>query len=81
MIKESGQIIQAFPLGMSTNVYPSGVTSFEVNKSLIVHIVEDGDITLIGRGNTITVSVLAGSDWAIDRDVELLDVSSSCILT
>ena len=57
MVKESTDIIQAFPLSTGTNVFGSGVTGFEVHKSLIVHMNADGDITLRdGAGGSVVVN-------------------------
>jgi hypothetical protein len=81
MVKESTEIIQAFPLGMGTQVFSSGVTGFEIKGSKILHMNEDGDITLHGGSASILVNALAGSDWAIDAGTDYIDVTVSCIIS
>ena len=81
MVKESTELIQAFPLGMGTEVFASGVTGYEVRRALIVHMNADGDITLHGGAGTVVVNALAGSDWAIDAGTDSIDVSASCIIS
>jgi len=81
MVKESTDIIQAFPLGMGTGVFTSGVTGYEIRKATIVHMNADGQIVLHGGSAQVTVDVLAGSDWAIDAGTDSIDVSSACIIS
>ena len=81
MVKDSAEIIQAFPLTMGTNVFSSGTTGFEIKSAVIIHMNEDGDITLHSGGNTVVVNAMAGSDWAVSDGVSSIDVSSSCIIS
>jgi acyl-CoA hydrolase len=81
MTKDSGQVIQAFPLGMGTDVFTSGVTNYEVLQPKILHMNESGTITLSDGVGSVVISAEAGSDWAISNDVKLLTVDVSCLLS
>jgi hypothetical protein len=66
---------------MGTMVFPGGITNFEVRKPLIVHLNEDGDITLNSGSASVVVNAVAGSDWAISEGVSTISISSSCIIS
>ena len=77
--------VQAFPIKIGTKVFTSGVTAFEVDDDLIIHMNVDGQITCRYNSDatpgSITVDAAGGSDWAISRDFDSIDVSVSCIIS
>jgi hypothetical protein len=86
MIKaNTGTPIQAYPLTVSTQVFATDVSAFEVYTPLIVHMLADGDITLhyntVSTPGSIVVPAKAGEDFAIDDYFDNMDVSAACIVT
>ena len=77
--------VQAYPLKTTTQVFNSGITGGEVKSNLIVHMQADGDITLHYNTDATpaqkVINAIAGSDWAISRDFDSIDVSAACIIT
>ena len=77
MIKESTEIIQAFPIAPHTYVgTPSGM---DVKGYNILHAAEDCTITFeFGTQGTVSVDVLAGQDLSIHPDCQYLTATGTC---
>ena len=77
--------VQAFPLKPTTAVFATGVGAYEVKDDLIVHMSSDGQIichyNVSGTPAQITVDATAGSDWAISREFDSIEVSSGCVIS
>jgi xanthine dehydrogenase molybdopterin-binding subunit B len=81
MIRNGAGNIQAFPLHLGTNVFDSGTTGFSIKSGSIVHMNADGNITLNHSGGSITVAVVAGSDWVIGDNIQSIDIDAACIIS
>jgi hypothetical protein len=81
MVKNSGELIQAFPIHGNTQVFAS-VTDFETRDYNIIHCNADTTLTFrFGNSNTVTVDAVAGSDYAIGDGCTSLDSTGSIIIS
>ena len=81
MVKNSGQIIQAFPIHGNSMVF-TNVTDFEVRDYSIVHCNEDTTLSFhFGPSNQVNVDAVAGSDWAIGNGCTHIDSTGSVIIS
>ena len=68
MVKAGNEIIQAFPVHEGTFV---GTANGYTGSAKILHAAEDGDITFeFADGTSVALSVTAGQDLAVDRDIQ-----------
>ncbi len=76
MVKVANDIIQAFPISERTYVgVPSGYTA----GGSVLHVVEDGDITFdFGTRGMVTLSAIAGQDFALDDDIQSITATGMC---
>ena len=63
-IKDSAQIIQAFPIHGGTQVVDSP-SAFDMSHYNIVHINTDGNISFDFGTSIISIDVVAGQDFAV----------------
>ena len=81
MVKNSGQIIQAFPINGDTAVL-ANASGFEIKEHKIIHCVTDTDLVFhFGPSNSVTINALAGSDWAIGVGCTHIDSTASIIVS
>jgi len=75
MIKNSAEIIQAFPVKATT--YSGVPNGFNANGYEILHAAADGDVTFdYGVGGVVVLSVLAGQDIAFGSDVQTITATA-----
>ena len=72
MTKESGEIIQAFPIHSWTVI--GDVTTLDADGFKLIHAAEDTTVTLeFEDGNTLVVILVAGDDIGIGRGCKTID--------
>ena len=82
MVKNSGEIIQAFPVHGNTMVFSGGVTGFETRDYNIIHCNADCTLTFrFGTANSVVVDAAAGSDWAIGNSCTSIDATGAVIIS
>ena len=75
MVKQSAEIIQAFPI--QANTYVGTPTSIDAVGFNIIHAASDCDITFNFRGgSSVIVSVITGQDLAIGNDCEFITATA-----
>ena len=72
-IKDSAQIIQAFPIHGGTQVVDSP-SAFDMNRYNVVHINTDGNISFDFGTGIVSIDVVAGQDFAVN----CLSITGSC---
>ena len=77
MVKDSAEVIQAFPVEANTHVgTPSG---FNANGYKILHAAADCDVTFdFGILGSVIISVTAGQDLAFNSDVQTITATATC---
>ena len=77
--------VPAFPVTLETTVHDSGITGYEVKDNLIIHVNADANITCHYNTDTtpgsIVIPAAAGSDFAISRYFDSIDIDASCIIS
>ena len=63
-IKDAAQTIQAFPIHSNTQVVDNP-SAFDMTYYNVIHINTDGDISFDFGSNTVSITVLAGQDFAV----------------
>jgi len=77
MIKDSAEIVQAFPIQAHT--YTGVPSGFNTSGFSILHAAADGDITFdFGVGGIVVISALAGQDLAFSKDVQAITATAVC---
>ncbi len=80
MKKDSGQIIQAFPI--QSNTYVGTASGLDVEGFDIVHCNEDNTLTFeFGVEGTVVVNATAGQDFAIANNCKYLTSSAEVIVS
>ena len=80
MVKDSSEIIQAFPI--QPNTY-TGVPSAFVTKGFsVIHVGSECDITFdFGTQGTVIVAAKVGQDFAIHSSCQTITASVDCIIS
>ena len=77
MIKDSAEIVQAFPI--QANTYSGVPNGFNANGYSIIHSAADADITFdFGTMGVVVISTLAGQDLAFSKDVQTITATAVC---
>jgi len=77
MVKDSSEVIQAFPVEAGTYVgVPNG---FNANGYKLLHAAVDCDVTFdFGILGVVVISVVAGQDLAFNDDVQIITATDIC---
>ena len=77
MVKDSTEIVQAFPI--QSHTYSGTPCSFDATGYSILHAAEDCDITFnFGTMGAVVVTVKAGQDLAFNDNVETITATATC---
>ena len=77
MIKDSTEIVQAFPI--QSNTYTGTPSGFDATGFSILHSAADADITFdFGTAGTVVVSTLSGQDLAFSDNVQTITATATC---
>ena len=75
MVKNSAEIIQAFPI--KANTYTGTPSGFNASGYEILHVVADCDITFdFGVGGMVVLSAISGQDLAFGTGVQTITATA-----
>jgi hypothetical protein len=81
MVRNGAGNIQAFPLDNGTNVYPTGVADLSIHSGTLIHMLEDGNITLTHNKGSIVIPAAGGTDWVVGDNIKTISIDSNCIVS
>ncbi len=80
MVTVKQEVIPAFPLGPTTQVFSGSVNALEVKKGHVLRMLADGDITVHYPNGTVVVNALKGEDYVFTDGITSVDISVACMI-